>query len=342
MKRFVKYIIVIVAAVSLTAAPARAQGDATILTPLLEAWRETQMGKFAAQAKAMIDELNVELSHFETAKNMASNVGKAYNMATAFTTGYEEIYSLYKECEMLYTKSIYTYDYLQRQLSDGNITLSEVSYILGLLDYYNNYGQKILKDISDLFTNPDLSFEFKLAKLRENMKRMEGLSNSVDEEIQKKEEAIEDQKELASLKGWFNSAYGLNVDDVNRVVITAAKAKQDVKKAQEELAKKNGQQANNAASSGSGQDSGQEDAPATVSTGEVNSTATGISKMGTAVLNWVSVAVGLLFILMAVPAYMRKNQGHQQSEDAIMKLFRGTIIIIIAIQIVGRVLFAIS
>ena len=338
MKRFVKYIIVIVAAVSLTAAPARAQGDATILTPLLEAWRETQMGKFTAQAKAMIDELNVELSHFETAKNMASNVGKAYNMATAFTTGYEEIYSLYKECEMLYTKSIYTYDYLQRQLSDGNITLSEVSYILGLLDYYNNYGQKILKDISDLFTNPDLSFEFKLAKLRENMKRMEGLSNSVDDEIQKKEEAIADQKELASLEGWFKSAYGLNVDDVNRIVITDAKAKQDVKKVQEELAKKNGLQANNAASSGSGQ----EDAPATVSTGEVNSTATGISKMGTAVLNWVSVAVGLLFILMAVPTYMRKNQGHQQSQDAIMKLFRGTIIIIIAIQIVGRVLFAIS
>lgn len=329
MKRLIKYILPLMLLILAPSPQVKAQGDAAALAPLLETWQGLQMSKFAQQARAMIDELNTAMSQLENTKNMYNTVEKAYNIASTFTTGGEEIYGVYKECEILYKRSIYTYNYVQTMLANGKISLSDASYIMGMVEYFDSFGLKTVKDIRDIIFNKDLTFEFKLKRIREALMKLRSASKILADTVQEVEEEQEAVEEYEAVKHWFKTTYGIDVDKTNSIAKSYEQAKKDVKAAQTQL-------------SGGKSTNTNPDVPVTVNQKEVKEKGNQINELGIKIMNWITMIVGLLFVIMAVPAYFRRNQGHQQSQDAIMKLFRGTLIIIIVIQVMGRILFSID
>lgn len=330
MRRFFKYSISLLAAALLGACPLRAQEEASILAPILEVWQHLQMGEFAKQARTMIDELNTAQSQLETAKNAYNTVEKAYKTAKVFTTGLDDIYDIYKECEILYQKSIYTYDFVNKRLTSGKMSLSDASHLMGILEYFDKYGQKVLKEVDKIITDGDITWEFKLKAIKGLLQKLRACSSLLSDAVQDEIDKEAADEELAAIKEFVSSAYGVGSADNNRFSsLSLEEANRMIENIQNSF-----RGDKNAPLNGAG--------PATVDDSAVTKTSSGISSMGTGILNIVSIAVFFLFVVMSVPAYIRATQGHSQSQDAIMKLFRGMLIIILAIQIVGRILFAVN
>ena len=328
--RFLKYLLSFFAAASLSVFSLQAQGDATILAPILERWEKLQIAESAKQTRAMIDELNTAITQLETATKAYNTVEKAYKTASVFTNGLDDIYDIYKECEIMYQKSVFTYDFVNKRLTSGKMSLSDASRLMSAIEFFDTYGQKVLKDVNKIILDGDITWEFKLKAIKALLQKLRGASSVLSDAVQDEIDKEEADEELAAIKEFVTSAYGVGSADNNRFSSLAlTKAREDIENIQKSL-KGNPTIAQNI------------EGPSTVDEAVVGKTSSGISSLGTGILNYVSLAVFFLFVLMSVPAYIRKTQGHEQSQDAIMKLFRGTLIIILAIQLVGRILFAIN
>ncbi len=341
MKRYLKYLFSLVVVFAMIPQQANAQQDAGILLPILEKWKTLQIGKFADQAKTMLDDLNTTFESLKTAQNTNGIVGKAYKLSTTLFTGMDDIYKVYYEMDNLYKRCRYAYKYIESHLANGDITLSDASYILSTIAYMDTAAQRTISDIISLLKNEDLTVDFKLKKFKESWNNLKGMGQMVSDQLKETQEKIESDKEYEALSQLALNAYGQSsLGDYG--IVSSSWAKKVVEQQTMKKGKTRSSGRSSSGSNSSGDASNGNDDQNGYNYKNIQETATSISSLGTSILNIICVVIFLLFIIMAIPAYIRRNQGHQQSQDAIIKLFRGTVIIIFVIQVMGRLLFTVA
>ena len=98
IKRIRLHLICIAAALGLAGATApvsRAQEDAAVLFPIMEAWKDSQMHKFLAQIETALDQVGISMQNLETAQKTSDLIGSAFKTLTAVTQGYDDLETLY-------------------------------------------------------------------------------------------------------------------------------------------------------------------------------------------------------------------------------------------------------
>lgn len=327
MRKVRTYIIAFLVAMLVQPVTARAQ-DAAILEPILTAWSSTQLSKMAAEAKTLLDQLNNAIEQTGLAKDTKDLFQKGYLLATTVTEGYSDIKELYDECKDLYQVSVYGYNYLQRQLADGKVNLSDVRYFLSLVEEFDRRGLRCLSELSRLLSDDNgLTFEMKQSKFREYIEQIRASIKVLQAKLNQVQETIEADEEGQALADLIETSYAYSGYSGNFPIPTEKEAKKDIS----DINKKS-------TSNKSGVDiTFNSDGGKQIK--ETNNTFNGIGK---SLLPIVTMIVAGLAAIMIVPAYIRRHSGQRQSLDALYKIIVGLIVTLLAIWILGYMFFQAS
>ena len=310
-------------------------GDAAILAPLLEAWKGSQMGEFANQLRMALDQWSTQLEQLENAKNMAKTLKSGYEALTALREGAATLEMLYDDANALHQRCVYAYNWTQKAVTDGDITIEEAADFTLLLEYIYRNAISNVNNMFRLFTTDSSKLPL-TEKLRQLYKAAEDTKadiTALDKTIKEKEDDI-----VATNGGnaMWQIVYGMygNDSDFNRAqnsIIEEMNKRRTVKDAATDLLQADKEQAE------SGQTSG---GPVSDDGKAIKETASVLrdSKTGSSILNIVCFIIGILALIMSIPALIKVTHGERQSQDALYKLIMGTVAIIFIIQVFGRLI----
>lgn len=344
MKNKFKHIVFVASLTLLMLIPSpsmKAQEDATILTPLLTWWQEQQKSQWVESLRNEINNTKTALESLEKFKNIENYIQKGYKAYSLVRTSYNDLKQLYDDASYIYSYSVYRYKYAEKAFSEGKISLSDLMSIGRSLDFINRYTRQVLGRVGELLTDGDpRSLEERLNELNNALKKLHDVKNILKDDQEDLVEQQEDEEQRQAAMALIQGAYGMpgNYIDSPALKLVGGKTASDAETIVNKVIAKANMDANSSKTktepSQTGKDSNSD---------PISSTASGVSSLGHTVLNIVSIIVFLLGVIMAVPAYMRRNNPTQkQSQDALVKIFTATLIFILALQAVGLLLFPAS
>lgn len=330
IKRIRLHLICIAAAFGFAGATApvsRAQEDAAVLFPIMEAWKDSQMHKFLAQIETALDQVGISMQNLETAQKTSDLIGSAFKTLTAVTQGYDDLETLYYAGKSLTSTCVYTYNWVKQAVTDGLLTPTEAANIMRKVDYIAMRSAYILDNAIQLFftDRKDLKWDERILAIKKSIQELFNWQKELENEIKDKEEQAKDKAAEDALEEAMATIYGSKPEELTRffkMPVTVKSAKEQMKETEQESA----QDESSAVSSDKGD--------------ALNSVSNGLFGLRNHVLNFICAIIGLLAIFMSIPALIKIAHGERQSQDALYKLFMGTIAIIFIIQVFGRLIMS--
>ena len=324
-----KYALCFIAALGFSGAfaPAsKAQEEAAALAPIMAEWQSSQMRKFMLQIEAALDQVGISMQSLETAKNTADLIGSGFRTLTAVTEGYEDLEALYYTGKSLTSTCIYAYNWTKKAVTDGTITPQEAASMLRNIDYIAMRSAYIIENAIQTFfdSSKKLTWDQKIQAIKKSIQELLNWNKDIEKKIDDIENDKKDKAEQSALKESVQTAYGTISSDSAKIFkdpITVKNALENIKKGEAANKSNNEENASTPKSDGGN---------------AVNAVATTIFGTRAAVLNLVCAIIGLLAVIMSIPALLKIAHGERQSQDALYKLFMGTIAAIFIIQVFGR------
>lgn len=302
---------------------AKADGDAFILAPLLEAWQSSQLYQYTQQMQTALNQWATQLESLEKGKEMAKFMRDAYGKLQTGEAYYNAFKTLYFNNKSLLDACLYGYEWLRDSIEEGTVDISTAAQFTALLEYLYRKSWSNANYAYQLFSNDTtgLTLEEKFRQIAKKSKETANDAAAVDGVVKRLQEDA-----LATAQGKLTStllalAYGSkaplpNYYKIDKNSIKPSDARKDVKNNTQEL--------NDIINSDSGKQ-----------LRKVQSALRG-GKFTESILNLVCAIIGILAVIMAIPAYLKVTRGERQSADVLYKLFMGTIAIIAIIQVFGR------
>lgn len=325
LKRLFIPILSATVALLISVEPARAQGDAAVLTPLLEWWQQSQMGQMFADAETALNTWASLLDNVENTGQLVDMLKKTTGAIQKYKRVKSQVEAVYYNNKNLYETCVYAYQWAQEKLNKGEITIADATKITLLIDYIYRRATSNFTEIIDLITddNSGLSAAEGEAKVQEIAEGSKADAEAIEGIIEEQEEMERITAESKHFLAMLQSAYGTAGENDGIVMPTKQDAKQDLDNIIKE--DENASEDKKTFSSDKGK--------------AIEHNIKELRQLDESILNVVCVIIGVLAIIMAIPAYIRVNHGQQQSKDALYKLFMGTVAIIFIIQVFGRLLF---
>ena len=301
----------------------------------MKSWQGIQEKQWYQDVSKFMEQLSTLEQSLETAKQTAGYVGKAYNTAKAISTGYESLEGIYSAGRQLYGSSVYAYNYTKDALTSGRIRARDAAEMWRVLDRINREAFSVTKGLTDIFFPEDddspITFEMKMDALKKAQARLSILSHKLKKETQKIEDNIDAEASQKAFEAFIRTAYGPNGKLTQKGNVYAPKMPtlETMENAIANAAPKNHEEAKNQI-----QDDASEANHDDKELTELTSTITG---WGLPILNIVCMIIGFIGIFMMLPAFMRQGRDLQQAKDSLFKIMESTILIIVFMQIVGRI-----
>ena len=301
----------------------------------MKSWQGIQEKQWYQDVSKFMEQLSTLEQSLETAKQTAGYVGKAYNTAKAISTGYESLEGIYYAGRQLYGSSVYAYNYTKDALTSGRIRARDAAQMWKLLDRINREAFSVTKGLTDVFFPEDddspITFEMKMDALKRAQARLSILSHKLKKETQKLEDNMDAEASKEAFDAFLRTAYGPNGKLTQKGNVYAPKMPtlETMENAIANAAPKNHEEAKNQI-----QDDASEANHDDKELTELTSTITG---WGIPILNIVCMIIGFIGIFLMLPAFMRQGRDLQQAKDSLFKIMESTILIIVFMQIVGRI-----
>lgn len=305
----------------------------------MEKWKGVQEKQWYKGITNFMEELSTLEQSLETAKQTAGYVGKAYNTAKAVSTGYESLEGIYYAGRQLYGSSVYAYNYTKDALTSGRIRARDAAQMWKMLDNINREAFSVTKGLTDIFFPEDddnpITFEMKMEALKRAQGRLSILSHKLKKETQKLEDNMDAEASQEAFEAFIRTAYGPNGKLAQKGNVYAPKMPtlETMGNAIANAAPKNHEEAKNQIKDDASE-ANHDDKELT----ELTSTITG---WGLPILNIVCMIIGFIGIFLMLPAFMRQGRDQQQAKDSLFKIMESTILIIVIMQIVGRIFLGI-
>ena len=195
------------------------------------------------------------------------------------------------------------------------------------VDYIAMRSAYILDNAIQLFftDRKDLKWDERILAIKKSIQELFNWQKELENEIKDKEEQAKDKAAEDALEEAMATIYGSKPEELTRffkMPVTVKSAKEQMKETEQESA----QDESSAVSSDKGD--------------ALNSVSNGLFGLRNHVLNFICAIIGLLAIFMSIPALIKIAHGERQSQDALYKLFMGTIAIIFIIQVFGRLIMS--
>ena len=305
----------------------------------MKSWQGIQEKQWYKDVTNFLNQLNTLENTLQTAQQTASYVGKAYNTAKAISTGYESLEEIYSAGRQLYGSSVYAYNYTKDALTSGRIRARDAAQMWRMLDQINREAFSVTKGLMDIFIPEDddspITFEMKMEALKRAQARLSILSHKLKKETQKLEDNMDAEASQEAFEAFIRTAYGPNGKLAQKGNVYAPKMPtlETMGNAIANTAPKNHEEAKDQI-----QDDASEANHDDKELTELTSTITG---WGVPILNIVCMIIGFIGIFLMLPAFMRQGRDLQQAKDSVFKIMESTILIIVFMQIVGRIFFSI-
>ena len=333
--------LVLASTLSIQNASAQGGGDAVnpLILKLLTKWESLQQKQWYQDVNKFMEQLSTLEQSLETAQQTTSYVGKAYNTAKAISTGYESLEGIYYAGRQLYGSSVYAYNYTKDALTSGRIHARDAAQMWKLLDRINREAFSVTKGVTDIFFPEDddspITFEMKMDALKRAQARLSILSHKLNKETQKLEDNMDAEASKEALETFIRTAFGPNGKFTQKGNVYAPKMPtlETMGNAIANVTPKNYKEAKDQIQDDTSE-ANHDDKELT----ELTSTITG---WGLPILNIVCMIIGFIGIFLMLPAFMRQGRDQQQAKDSLFKIMESTILIIVIMQIVGRIFLGI-
>lgn len=305
----------------------------------MKSWQGIQEKQWYKDVTNFLNQLNTLENTLQTAKQTAGYVGKAYNTAKAISTGYESLEGIYYAGRQLYGSSVYAYNYTKDALTSGRIRARDAAEMWRMLDQINREAFSVTKGLTDIFFPEDddspITFEMKMEALKRAQARLSILYHKLKKETQKLEDNMDAEASQEAFEAFIRTAYGPNGKLAQKGNVYAPKMPtlETMGNAIANTAPKNHEEAKDQI-----QDDASEANHDDKELTELTSTITG---WGVPILNIVCMIIGFIGIFLMLPAFMRQGRDLQQAKDSLFKIMESTILIIVFMQIVGRIFLGI-
>ena len=270
----------------------------------------------AQDAEVALETMQTVTSTYETLNSTSEWLNNVLGKIDEYESTIRLTTDLGASYENLINTCIYGYNWATKALQTGTISPSDFSYFVLILDNAYRKGARTIKETTELIAAySGLTKDEKQKKLQEQTKENNATANAINGTI--------NNLEQSALTALTRSKYDEFIESAFNKVVN--KQEYNVSKQQ---ARKNIQEESAAVSDGGQQIKELKD--------EISSS----TDKGESILNFVTAIIGLLAIIMSIPAYFKYTKGERQAQDNIYKLIMGTIIIIVIIQAFGRVILS--
>ena len=271
----------------------------------------------AAMIKQSLQDLALMEDQLTAAQNMADNIDKAYRVYDALFVGGDQIRALYYESQGLLTDLKLLQQEYARLAESGHISFRELSRAYDTIDYVARDGAETYRYlVEDVFKDGiKMDIKSRLDLLNQAVEKIRSLRKRVDADLDDKVQAVVDSVTALTFAQLVSTAYGagdvvlaegkvLEVPDVDEIVSRYMPAEDGTAA---EAAEKAGREIR-----GSGNH---------------------------AMRDFLLAVIGVLFVVMAIPAFLRVQSGEAQSRNAIYKLLAGTFGVVMAVFLLDAINF---
>lgn len=322
MKKVVRLFFTALFALLLAAPQSRAQGDAAALLPFLEDFKGSVVYQMIQEAMSAEEYFQQKLKEYDKQTEMTDWIASQFTKAEDVLKIANNVDRIYQNNKTLLSTCIYSYDWMKEELERGNITPYDFVRLSMLLEYVYQASQSNLKDILALLkdTKNGVTNDKKLEEAAKASEVSGVAAKALEAQIDEEKQKIKEKHAGEAFHNYLSA------------LITSSEKYSDIyiptKKEVRELLDKNEEESEDeeVVKYEINSDKGT----------EARALTSKLSSSKESILNLVSFIVGILAIIMAIPAYLKVTKGEQQSKDTLYKLIMGTIAIVVIIQVFGR------